>query len=39
MKMNLKKTLGEYYSKRAQEYDNIYQRSDKTRLKEQKLLH
>lgn len=36
--MNLKKTLSEYYSKRAQEYDEIYKRSDKIRLKEQKFL-
>lgn len=36
--MNLKKTLGEYYSKRAEEYDDVYHRPDKTRLKEQRLL-
>lgn len=36
--MNLKKTLDEYYSKRAEEYDDIYHRSDKIRLKEQKFL-
>lgn len=36
--MNLKKTLAEYYSKRAKEYNDVYHRSDKTRLKEQKFL-
>lgn len=36
--MNLKKTLVEYYSKRAKEYDDVYHRPDKTRLKEQRLL-
>lgn len=36
--MNLKKTLNEYYSKRAKEYDEIYYRQDKVRLKEQKFL-
>lgn len=36
--MNLKTTLKEYYSKRAKEYDSIYKRPDKIRLKEQKLL-
>lgn len=36
--MNLKKTLAEYYSKRAKEYDEVYHRPDKTRLKEQKFL-
>lgn len=30
--------LKEYYSKRAQEYDQIYTRSDKARLKEQKII-
>lgn len=36
--MNLKKTLEEYYSKRAEEYDEIYHRTDKIRLKEQNFL-
>ncbi len=36
--MSLKKTLEEYYSRRAEEYDDIYHRPDKTRLKEQKFL-
>lgn len=36
--MNLQKTLNEYYSKRAQEYDNTYHRPDKIRLKELKFL-
>lgn len=36
--MRLKKILVEYYSKRAQEYDDIYHRPDKIRLKEQKFL-
>lgn len=36
--MNLKKTLAEYYSKRSKEYDEVYHRPDKTRLKEQKFL-
>ena len=34
MNMNLKKTLGEYYSKRAKEYEEVYHRPDKRRLKE-----
>lgn len=33
-----KTTLNEYYSKRAKEYDSIYKRPDKIRLKEQKFL-
>lgn len=36
--MSLHKTLLEYYSKRAREYDEVYHRLDKTRLKEQKFL-
>lgn len=36
--MNLKKTLAEYYSKRAKEYEEVYHRPDKTRLKEQRFL-
>lgn len=32
--MNFKKTLTEYYSKRAKEYDDVYHRQDQTRLKE-----
>lgn len=36
--MNLKKTLAEYYSKRAKEYDEVYHRPDKIRLQEQKIL-
>lgn len=36
--MNLKKTLNEYYSKRAKEYEDVYHRPDKIRLKEQKFL-
>lgn len=36
--MNLKQTLKGYYSKRAQEYDFVYQRPDQIRLKEQKSL-
>lgn len=36
--MNFKKTLKEYYSKRALEYDVVYKRPDKTRIKEQKFL-
>lgn len=36
--MNLKKNLIEYYSKRAKEYDEIYYRPDKIRLREQKFI-
>lgn len=36
--MNLKRDLIEYYSKRAEEYDEIYYRPDKVRLKEQKFI-
>lgn len=36
--MNFKKALVEYYSKRAKEYDGVYHRSDKVRLKEQQFL-
>lgn len=36
--MNIKKTLVEYYSKRAKEYEEVYHRPDKIRLKEQKFL-
>lgn len=36
--MKLQKTLAEYYSKRAKEYDDVYRRPDNTRLKEQKIL-
>lgn len=36
--MTLKKTLVEYYSKRAKEYDDVYRHQDKTRVKEQKVL-
>ncbi len=36
--MNFQKTLKEYYSKRAKEYDDIYHRSDQVRLKEQKFV-